>query len=95
MKGDKLFCIVERSSGCDAGAYTLYIKPAQDLYFDVENLDMVREEIYEHLDECQPDGCTEVLLMEDGEQEDVFWNGYYTTVRIKAIDPEDIEGRDA
>jgi hypothetical protein len=88
MKGDKLHCIVVREADGDEGSYSLFIRTAPTDYFDTAMLDLVREEIYEQLDNCAKDGATEVLLVEDGEMENMHWNAYYKTESIKPVEPD-------
>jgi len=89
MKGDKVFCIVVRAAdAADDDDYALFVKPEGDKYFDTSLLDLIHEEIFERLEETARDGATEIVMVEDGEREDVFWHPYMTTLSVKIIEPD-------
>ena len=48
------------------------------------DIDLIRECINEHIGDYDlpEEGCTEFMLRESGEREDVFWHKYYVIERV-------------
>lgn len=77
--------------GCDPaeGEYTLHLVSIigyLDLtsYGGVDDISLIKECIENSLEELKlpEEGCTQVILEESGEWEDVFWHKYYNIKRV-------------
>lgn len=53
----------------------------------VDDISLIKEGIEEGVDfsTLPEEGATQVILIEDGEWEDVFWHKWYTVVRTQSI----------
>jgi len=82
--------LVETEKGCDIneGEYSLYIMSfigSLDIYSPggVDDVSLIKDCILNHLDDLNlpEEGCTQIVLRESGEWEDVFWSKYYEIER--------------
>ena len=77
--------------GCNPlqGEFSLYISDFIgtidiDSGGSVDDISLIKDCIANELDfkKLPPEGCTEIVLKESGEWEDVFWHKYYVIERI-------------
>jgi hypothetical protein len=98
---NKITIHIRTELGCDwrEDEYSIYfINSTQSLYMGIQDKDeddfsLIRDAIRENMESFNlpPEGMTEVVLIEDGEWEDVFFHKYFTVESFKFIPFEEQE----
>lgn len=81
---------VHFESGCNPkdGEYSVYLNGIIGGSIHVSQFHLIEEAIAEDMGKKIPaleEGCVQVMMIEDGEWEDVFWNSYLTILSVTEI----------
>ena len=83
--------ITESGGDIESGDYTVEIinhtKPLDiSASGGCNDIDLIKACVEDNLSLLPSEGVTEIILKEDGEWEDVFWNKYYSIEKIRVLD---------